>query len=69
MLIANTSCGKMPDVRQRQLPSAPLAPAVEIAEKPSITGKITLKGIDTAKLRKIVDVGGNPFLHRTRRNH
>lgn len=56
LLIANTSCGKVSD----QAP-APLAPAVEIAEKASISGRITLQGIEAAKLRKIVDVGGNPF--------
>jgi len=44
-----------------QLPQAPLAPAVEIAEKPSLSGKITLTGIEASSLRKVVDVGGNPF--------
>lgn len=44
-----------------KLPSAPLSPAVEIAEKISLSGHITLQGIDPAKLTKIVDVGGNPF--------
>ncbi|MGV3661819.1 MAG: carboxypeptidase regulatory-like domain-containing protein [Prosthecobacter sp.] len=57
MLIANASCGKVPEA----LKQAALTPAVEIAEKPSITGKVTLKGADSATLRKVVDVGGNPF--------
>jgi plastocyanin len=57
MLIANVSCGKMPEAAQE----AKLAPAIEIAEAPSITGKVTLKGADAAKLHKVVDVGGNPF--------
>lgn len=57
MLIANVSCGKaVPTVTETVL-----APAVEIAEKPSISGKVTLKGADAASLRKVVDVGGNPF--------
>lgn len=54
MLVANVSCGKMPE------PVA-LTPAVTIAETPSITGKVTLLGADAAKLRQVVDVGGNPF--------
>ncbi|WP_395738099.1 carboxypeptidase regulatory-like domain-containing protein [Prosthecobacter sp.] len=57
MLIANVSCGKMPEAAAE----AKLPPAVEIAEKTSITGKVTLKGADPAKLKKAVDVGGNPF--------
>jgi plastocyanin len=57
MLIANVSCGKMPEAAAE----VKLTPAVEIAEAPSITGKVTLKGADAAKLRKVVDVGGNPF--------
>jgi plastocyanin len=57
MLIANVSCGKAPE----SAADVKLAPAVEIASKPSITGKVTLKGTDTAQLRKVVDVGGNPF--------
>lgn len=57
MLIANVSCGKVAQTADE----LKLAPAVEIAEKPSITGKVTLKGADTASLRKVVDVGGNPF--------
>ena len=56
MLIANVSCGKMPETT-----AVTLTPAVQIAETSSITGKVTLKGADTAKLRKVVDVGGNPF--------
>lgn len=57
MLIANVSCGKMPEAAAE----VKLAPAVEIAEAPSITGKVTLKGAAAASLRKVVDVGGNPF--------
>ena len=57
MLIANVSCGKMPEAAVE----VKLAPAVEIAEATSITGKVTLKGADAATLRKVVDVGGNPF--------
>jgi len=57
MLIANVSCGKVPEASVE----APLSPAVEIGETPSISGKVTLKGVDAAKLHKIVDVGGNPF--------
>lgn len=57
MLIANVSCGKVAQSND----DAQLSPAVEIAEKASITGKVTLKGADLASLRKIVDVGGNPF--------
>ena len=57
MLIANVSCGKVPEASAE----APLSPAVQIAETPSISGKVTLKGADAAKLNKIVDVGGNPF--------
>lgn len=60
LLLANTSCGKMAE-QGTQLPSAPLAAAVEVAEKASLSGKITLAGIEAAKLRQIVDVGGNPF--------
>lgn len=58
MLIANVSCGKAPE---RGVDSLPLAPAVEIAETPSITGRVTLKGAPAETLRKVVDVGGNPF--------
>lgn len=57
MLIANVSCGKMPEAAAE----VKLTPAVEIAETPSITGKVMLKGADAASLRKAVDVGGNPF--------
>jgi len=57
MLIANVSCGKMPEAAVE----VKLAPAVEIAEATSITGKVTLKGADASALRKVVDVGGNPF--------
>ncbi|WP_395749513.1 carboxypeptidase regulatory-like domain-containing protein [Prosthecobacter sp.] len=57
MLIANVSCGKMPDAAAE----VKLSPAIEIAEVTSITGKVTLKGADPAKLKKVVDVGGNPF--------
>ncbi len=57
MLIANVSCGKMPEAVHQ----AKLTPSVEIAETSSITGKVMLKGADVAKLRKVVDVGGNPF--------
>jgi plastocyanin len=57
MLIANVSCGKMPEAATTEK----LAPAVEIAETPSISGKVTLQGADAAKLRKVIDVGGNPF--------
>lgn len=57
MLIANVSCGKMPEAAVE----VKLTPAVEIAETPSITGKVKLKGADATALRKVVDVGGNPF--------
>lgn len=57
MLIANVSCGKMPEAAIE----VKLSPAVAIAETPSITGKVTLKGADVTKLHKVVDVGGNPF--------
>ena len=57
MLIANVSCGKAPEAAVE----VKLAPAVEIGETPSVTGKVTLKGADAASLRKVVDVGGNPF--------
>ncbi|MDZ4402387.1 MAG: hypothetical protein U1A53_06950 [Prosthecobacter sp.] len=57
MLIANVSCGKMPEAANE----VKLTPAAEIAETPSITGKVMLQGADAAKLRKLVDVGGNPF--------
>lgn len=57
MLIANVSCGKMPETSVEQK----LAPATEIAEALSITGRVTLKGADPAQLHKTVDVGGNPF--------
>ena len=57
MLIANVSCGKMPETAAE----VKLSPAVEIAETPSITGKATLKGADAATLKKVVNVGGNPF--------
>jgi plastocyanin len=60
LCLANSSCGKVADSAP-QLPSAPLAPAVEIVEKASISGKITLQGIEPAKLTKVIDVGGNPF--------
>jgi plastocyanin len=56
MLIANVSCGKMPETT-----AVTLTPAAQIDATPSITGKVTLKGADAAKLRKVVDVGGNPF--------
>lgn len=54
MLVANVSCGKIPE-------PVSLAPAVTIAATPSITGKVTLLGAAAAKLRQVVDVGGNPF--------
>lgn len=57
LLIANVSCGKVLEKAEVEH----LAPAVEVAEMTSITGKVTLKGADTASLRKVVDVGGNPF--------
>ena len=57
MLIANVSCGKLPEAAVE----VRLTPAVEIAASPSITGKVTLKNVGAAKLHKIVDVGGNPF--------
>ncbi len=57
MLIANVSCGKMPETASE----VKLTPAVEIAETSSIIGKVTLQGTDVTKLRKVVDVGGNPF--------
>jgi plastocyanin len=60
LCLANTSCGKIAE-NGPQLPQAPLAAAVEVAEKTSIEGKITLVGIKAASLRKVVDVGGNPF--------
>ncbi len=60
LCLASTSCGKIAEGGS-QLPQAPLAPAVEVAEKPSIEGKITLAGIDAVSLRQVVDVGGNPF--------
>ena len=56
MLIANVSCGKMAETT-----AVTLTPAVQIDATPSITGKVTLKGADASKLRKVVDVGGNPF--------
>ncbi len=60
LCFATPSCGKVADAGQK-LPSAPLTAAVEIAEKTSISGHISLKGIEPAKLAKNVDVGGNPF--------
>lgn len=57
MLIANVSCGKAPQTGAE----VRLAPAMEIAQQASITGKVTLKGADAASLRKVIDVGGNPF--------
>jgi plastocyanin len=60
LCLATTSCGKIADSGPR-LPQAPLAPAVEVAVKVSVLGKITLQGIQPASLRQIVDVGGNPF--------
>lgn len=59
MLIANAGCGKAPQAAAEV--AAKLAPAVQIAETSSITGKVTLKGADAATLRKVIDVGGNPF--------
>ena len=56
LLIANTGCGKV-----SEQVTAPLTPAVEIASKSSFSGRITLQGIEPAKLAKAVDVGGNPF--------
>jgi hypothetical protein len=58
--LSTSACGKVADSAS-QLASAPLSPAVEIATKSSITGKVMLKGADTTALRKLVDVGGNPF--------
>lgn len=60
LCLATTSCGKITETGAR-LPQAPLAPATEVALKPSVQGKITLEGIQPASLRKVVDVGGNPF--------
>jgi plastocyanin len=57
MLTANVSCGKIPEAAAE----VKLSPAVEISETTSITGKVTLKGADSAKLSQVVDVGGNPF--------
>ncbi len=56
LLITSTGCGKVPEPV-----AAPLTPAIQIAEKTSITGHITLKGADAAKLTQKIDVGGNPF--------
>ena len=60
LCLTNTSCGKMAD-NGPHLPQAALAPAVEVAEKPTLSGKVTVQGIEAEKLRKVVDVGGNPF--------
>ena len=60
MTLSTSACGKVADSAS-QLASAPLSPAVEIATKSSITGKVMLKGAVTTALRKLVDVGGNPF--------
>lgn len=60
VLIANTSCRKVVD-SAFTLPSAPLAPGKEIAEKVSVSGKVMLKGVEPARLAKKVDVGGDPF--------
>lgn len=60
LCLTNSSCGKVAESGP-QLPSAPLAPAVQVPEKASISGKITLQGVEAAKLTKTVDVGGNPF--------
>lgn len=56
MLITNVSCGKAPEAAAVILP-----PAVEIADSVSITGRVKLKGADVSTLKKVVDVGGNPF--------
>lgn len=56
MLIANVSCGKVPETV-----AVNLTPAVEIAESTSISGKVILTGADPAALRKVIDIGGNPF--------
>lgn len=41
--------------------SVTLAPALEVAVKPSLTGKVTLVGGKPSGLGKVIDVGGNPF--------
>ena len=60
MTLSTSACGKVADSASQHA-SAPLSPAVEIATQSSITGKVTLKGAGSTALRKLVDVGGNPF--------
>jgi len=38
-----------------------LAPAIEVAAKPSLTGKVILVGGKPSGLGKVIDVAGNPF--------
>ncbi|MEZ5385482.1 MAG: plastocyanin/azurin family copper-binding protein [Prosthecobacter sp.] len=57
MFLANVGCGGSSKTEA----IVQLAPAVEIAALPSISGQVTLKGADAAQLRRVVDVGGNPF--------
>lgn len=57
MLLANVGCGESSKTEA----AAQLTPAVEIAEQPSISGQVTLRGADVGHLHRAVDVGGNPF--------
>jgi plastocyanin len=51
-----TACGKVPEASQTSL-----APAIDIAEKLSLTGKVTLTGGKPASMGKVIDVGQNPL--------
>lgn len=57
MLLANVGCGESSKTET----TVQLSPAVDIAAQTSISGQVMLKGADITQLRRVVDVGGNPF--------
>ena len=51
-----TACGKVPET-----PQVRLSPAIDIAEKLSLTGKVTLTGGKPSLMGQVIDVGQNPL--------
>lgn len=56
VLHAVTACGKMPESSQ-----IILSPAIDIAHKLSLQGKVTLVGGKPSSLDQVIDVGQNPL--------
>jgi plastocyanin len=61
MVVLHTlpSCGKTTAPSEAE--SIPLAPAMEVAVAPSLTGKVILTGGKPSSLGQVIDVGDNPF--------